>query len=126
MVVALPFAAELRRETWSALKPHRGWRFALPGAFFGTYIALFSWIGGYKYTSATVASLLNQTSTLFIVAGAAIFLGEKLTPRRIGAVALAMVGSVLVLFASPQAEESSHAAIESSSALACFDSQRAQ
>ncbi|MEL6338827.1 MAG: DMT family transporter [Myxococcota bacterium] len=122
MVVALPFAAELRRETWGALKPHRGWRFALPGAFFGTYIALFSWIGGYKYTTATVASLLNQTSTLFIVAGAALFLGEKLTPRRIGAVALAMVGSVLVLFASPQAEESGHAVIESNSVLAGFDS----
>ncbi len=100
MVVALPFAPILRRESLQALLPHAGWRFAMPGAFFGTYIALFAWIGGYKYTSATVASLLNQTSTLFIVAAATLFLGETLTRRRASAVALALAGSLIVLLTS--------------------------
>lgn len=100
MVAALPFAPVLRRESLRALWPHAGWRFALPGAFFGTYVALFAWIGGYKYTSATVASLLNQTSTLFIVAAATVFLGEKLTKRRASAVALALAGSLIVLLTS--------------------------
>ncbi|MEM6734094.1 MAG: DMT family transporter, partial [Myxococcota bacterium] len=104
MLVALPFVPAFRRETWSALKPTAGWRFALPGAFFGTYIALFSWIGGYKFTTATVASLLNQTSTLFIVAGATLFLGERLTRRRAGAVALALAGSLIVLLTSVDSE----------------------
>lgn len=95
--IALPFFAELRRETWAALRPQPGWRFALPGAIFGTDIALFCWIGGYKYTSASVTSLLNQTSTLFIVLGAAVFLGERLTFGKLVAVALAVAGSAIVL-----------------------------
>ncbi|MEL6543424.1 MAG: DMT family transporter [Myxococcota bacterium] len=100
MIAALPFVPTFRRETRTALVPHAGWRYAIPGAFFGTYIALFSWIGGYKYTTATVASLLNQTSTLFIVAAATLFLGETLTRRRASAVALALGGSLIVLLTS--------------------------
>ncbi|MEO1174172.1 MAG: DMT family transporter [Myxococcota bacterium] len=97
MVVALPFVPAWRKEAVRSLLPCAAWRYAVPGAFFGTYIALFAWIGGFKFTSAMVASFLNQTSTLFIVAGATLFLGERLTRRRVGAVALALTGSILVL-----------------------------
>lgn len=97
MIIALPFVPAWRRDAFRSLVPCAAWRYAIPGAFFGTYVALFAWIGGFKFTSAMVASFLNQTSTLFIVAGATLFLGERLTGRRIGAVALALAGSVLVL-----------------------------
>jgi drug/metabolite transporter (DMT)-like permease len=63
----------------------------------GNYLAMLLWIGGFKYNSASVASILNQTATLFTVVLAVVFLGEKLTGRKLVAVALGFVGSVLVL-----------------------------
>jgi drug/metabolite transporter (DMT)-like permease len=80
----------------AAFTPSRSWRFMVPGAFFGTYCAMFTWIGGMKYTLASVASVMNQLSTIFIFVLAAVFLREKVTARRVAAIALAMVGAVLV------------------------------
>lgn len=98
--LVLPFVPRWRAEALRTLVPSSSWRFAIPGAFFGAYVALFAWIGGFKFTSAVVASYLNQTSTLFIVAGAALFLGERMTWRRVSAVLMAVSGSMLVLTAT--------------------------
>jgi drug/metabolite transporter (DMT)-like permease len=86
-----------RRATYAAFRPQPAWRFAVPGAFLGTYVSLLCWIAAFKYADAGIAALLNQTSTMFIVLLAALFLGERLTARIMVAVGLALTGSVIVL-----------------------------
>jgi drug/metabolite transporter (DMT)-like permease len=86
-----------RRELVSTFAPRRAWRYAVPGAVMGTYVSMLLWIGAFKYAPAGVAALLNQTSTLFIVVLAAVFLRERITPRVMAAVALATAGTLLVL-----------------------------
>lgn len=97
-LVVMALTTERRRSAVrAAFRPQPAWRFALPGAFFGTYLSLICWIAAFKYSDAGVAALLNQTSTLFIVILAAKFLREPLTARVIVAVGLALTGSVIVL-----------------------------
>lgn len=79
-------------------RPSRAWRFAVPGGVVGTYLCLMFWIGGFKYTDASVAAILNQTATLFAVVFAAIFLQERITVRKIVALGLAVVGVAVVTF----------------------------
>jgi len=53
------------------------------------------WMGGMKYAKASVAAVLNQLNTIFIVIIAAIFLKERLTGWKIVAVVLAFLGAYL-------------------------------
>lgn len=84
------------RPALRVLRPVPGWRHAVPGAVLGSFVALLLWLGGMKYTSAGVAAVLNQTSTVFVLVLAALFLGEPFTLRRWLAAALALGGIVLV------------------------------
>jgi drug/metabolite transporter (DMT)-like permease len=77
-----------------AFRPGRHWRVAIPSAVTGTYLAMFFWILGVKHTRASVASVLNQLSTLFIVILAIVFLKEKLSLRKGLAVVLAIAGAL--------------------------------
>jgi drug/metabolite transporter (DMT)-like permease len=86
-----------RRELATTFAPRRAWRYAVPGAVMGTYVSMLLWIGAFKYAPAGVAALLNQTSTLFLVILAGVFLRERITPRVMAAVALATAGTLLVL-----------------------------
>lgn len=90
--------AALRREMLATFRPQRVWRHALPAAVVGTYFSLMLWIAGFKYASASVAAILNQTSTIFIVVLAAIFLGERMSWSQTAAVVLTFVGSTLVMW----------------------------
>jgi drug/metabolite transporter (DMT)-like permease len=76
--------------------PSRQWRYTIPGAVIGTYLAMVVWLAGMKYTSAGVAAVLNQTNTLLIPLLAVPALGEKLTWRKLCAVALGFCGAVVV------------------------------
>jgi len=76
--------------------PSRQWRYTVPGAVVGTYLAMVVWLAGMKYTSAGVAAVLNQSNTLLIPLLAVPTLGEKLTGRKIVAVAFGFVGAVVV------------------------------
>jgi len=80
-----------------AFRPGPAWGAAIAGSVLGTYVALLLWIAGFKYAPAGVAAILNQTSTLFIVVLAVVFLGERLTGRLLLALVLALGGSLLVL-----------------------------
>jgi drug/metabolite transporter (DMT)-like permease len=86
-----------RRKLLGELRPSRRWRIAVPASFFGTYLAMVAWLGGMKYTEVSAASLLNQLSTIFIFILATAVLREPLTRRRVGAIALAFSGAMLVL-----------------------------
>jgi drug/metabolite transporter (DMT)-like permease len=76
----------------------RNWQYMLPGSFIGAYLALVIWLGGMKYTQASIASALNQTSNIFIFILAAILLREPVTPIRVVAIILAFSGAFIVSF----------------------------
>jgi len=56
-----------------------------------------AWVGGMKFTEVSRASLLNQLSTIFIFILATLILKERLTLRRVGAIALGFGGAILVM-----------------------------
>jgi drug/metabolite transporter (DMT)-like permease len=68
----------------------------LPAALLASYFSNIIWLGGMKYTLASIASALNQLNTIFIFILAAVFLKERITPVKLAAVALAFAGAVLV------------------------------
>lgn len=84
-----------REDVKRCFRPGRHWRIAIPAAIVGTYLAMITWILGLKYTFASKASVLNQTSSIFVIVLAALFLREKITARRGVAVVLAIGGTVL-------------------------------
>ncbi len=69
-----------------------------PAAFVGTYLALMFLQGGLKYTQASVATVLTQTSTLFIFILAVIFLKEPINARRVIGLIVGLGGAVLITF----------------------------
>ncbi len=88
--------ARWRNDALAMFRPGRVWAVAIPGSVLGTYVSMTAWLGGFKFTLASVAAVLNQLSTIFIIVLAAIFLGEPMTRRRILAVVMAIGGAVLV------------------------------
>ena len=88
----------LRRKIATSITLPGTWHYTLGGSLTGAYLAMILWLTGMKYTQASISSALNQTSTLFVVVLAAIFLREPLTLRRTAAVILAVLGAILVSF----------------------------
>jgi drug/metabolite transporter (DMT)-like permease len=70
----------------------------LPGAILGNYFAMLTWMGGIKFTYASIATAINQTSVIFVFIFAAIFLKEKMTLRRFIGMLMAFSGVIMVTF----------------------------
>lgn len=87
-----------RRRIMDSLISTHSWQYTISGSFFGAYVAMIVWLAGMKYTLASVASALNQTSTVFIFIFAGIILKEPLNLRRTIGVILAVIGVFLVSF----------------------------
>ncbi len=85
-----------RTQIYNSIKSLKSIGYSLGGTIIGTYLALIIWLAGMKYTTASIASILNQTSSVFIFIFAAIFLKEKISLVRIIAIILAMIGVSLV------------------------------
>ena len=85
-----------RSQVKQVFSPGSHWRYALPGTFVGTYLAMFVWILGMKYTYTNIAAVLNQSSSVFVLLLATLFLREAFTLRRGVAVALGVTAAVLV------------------------------
>jgi len=73
---------------------HRTYTFA--GSFIGGYLSMIIWLAGMKFTQASTAAALNQTSNIFIFIFAALFLKERITLIRFGAISLGIIGALLV------------------------------
>jgi drug/metabolite transporter (DMT)-like permease len=86
-----------RQLVYRVFKPSAEWKWMAGGTFFGTYLSLITWLGGFKYSQAGRVALLNQTSTVLIVVFAAIFLKERLTPVKLFAVTMAFTGAAIIL-----------------------------
>ncbi|MCC7441525.1 MAG: DMT family transporter [Bdellovibrionales bacterium] len=65
-------------------------------SFVGTYVSMLLWIGGIQRTEASLAAVLNQTSTVFTLALAALLLRERISLHRILSAGVA-AGGVLVI-----------------------------
>ncbi len=76
----------------------KGWIYTLSGSFLGAYIAMILWLAGMKYTQASTAAALNQTSNIFIFIFAAFFLKEPLNTIKCVSIALAVIGVLLITF----------------------------
>jgi drug/metabolite transporter (DMT)-like permease len=87
-----------RREILKTLAHRKGWKYAIPGAFFGTYIALLLWLAGMKFTQASIASALNQTSNVFVFVFAALLLHEPINRQRTIGIIVGVAGAILVTF----------------------------
>lgn len=84
------------KQHWTIFKPTAVWKFALPAAILGTYLSMTLWVAGFKYTHATVAAVLNQTSVIFASIFAAVFLKEHFGGRKVVALVLAVIGVILI------------------------------
>jgi drug/metabolite transporter (DMT)-like permease len=85
-----------RREFLSVCRPSSAWKVMVPATLLGSYLALTLWIAGMKYTLASVAAILGQSSTLWILVFSILLLHERFTPRKALAAALAFAGVLLV------------------------------
>jgi drug/metabolite transporter (DMT)-like permease len=72
------------------------WRYSVPATLIGSYLALIFWIAGMKYSLAGPAAILNQTSSIYVLIFASIFLKEPFTARKVVASVLAVGGIVMV------------------------------
>lgn len=97
LALALLFRKD-RRKILASLNATNSWKFTVSGSVIGAYLAMILWLAGMKYTQASIASVLNQTSTVFIFVFAAMFLKEPINSIRVLGIGLAMIGSLLVTF----------------------------
>jgi drug/metabolite transporter (DMT)-like permease len=67
------------------------------GAFLGQYVSMMIWVAGYKYTSASIASILNETASIFILLLSWIFLSESISKRKVVGIIITMIGVIVVL-----------------------------
>lgn len=99
-VLGLLLFVAARRElasAWRAFAGVRHWPHVIAGSIMGTYVSMLLWLAGYKYTKASVAAVLNEMATVFMILLAAAFLHERLSRRQLGGAALAVAGVVLVV-----------------------------
>jgi len=79
-----------------AFTPQREWYMLLPGAFCGNVLATFFWIVGFHLTAAGRSAILNQTTSIFMIVFARVFLKEPITKLRVAAMAMAASGAAWV------------------------------
>ena len=73
------------------------WKYLFIGSFLGTFIGLSVWLLGMANTTASTASLLNQTSTFFIAIFGWLIIKEQISIKMWSAIAIAMIGTYVIL-----------------------------
>ena len=68
------------------------WKGIFAASICGSYLALLFWLAGFKYTNASIASVLNETASIFIVLMAWLFLKEPLTFRKLIGIVMTFLG----------------------------------
>lgn len=98
-LLAMIVIALVRRET-VLLRPSPGlpWGKLALAAFVGQFIAMVLWLAGYKFTTASVAAILNETASVFILLLAWAWLKEPLGRRAVAGVGLTLSGVCCMLW----------------------------
>lgn len=100
-VLALIMALSAKRaKLFTVFMPSASWKDSIPASLLGTYLAMILWIAGFKYTHATIAAVLNQTSTIMALILASVVLKEPFTKRKCTAALLAIAGVIVVTLGS--------------------------
>ncbi len=90
----------LRRE-WPLfrknLKGKHPWKTIVFASFLGGYLSMCLWLAGYKLINPAVSSILNETSSVFIVFFAWLVLKEHISKRKIAGLLLTVSGVLVVL-----------------------------
>jgi drug/metabolite transporter (DMT)-like permease len=84
-------------EAMVAFRPGPLWRTLVPAAFVGTYLSLLFWLGGFKWADASVAAVLNQMATVYLLLFARFVLKENLRPRQVAGSLLAASGALWIV-----------------------------
>lgn len=95
LLLVAALRGELRR-----LRPPRArvnWRLLALAAFVGQCLAMVLWLAGYKYTQASIAAILNETASVFILLLAWFWLREPIGRRGAAGVSLTLSGVALML-----------------------------
>lgn len=89
------------RHKWPAVRvsfrKEQPWFMVTTAALLGTYICMILWLAGYKYTTASIASMLNESTSAFIVFFAWLFLKEPMDIRKVIGLVLTLCGVVVVV-----------------------------
>ena len=92
MVIYLVIRREVRQSIDEVTSGKHNWKGIVAASVCGSYLALLFWLAGFKYTDASIASVLNETASIFIVIMAWLFLKESLTLRKISGVLMTFLG----------------------------------
>jgi drug/metabolite transporter (DMT)-like permease len=99
--VAGMLAYMLVKRQWQAVKQNfqkpQPWWGIIGASFMAAYLCLILWLAGYKLIDASVASILNETNVVFILILAWLFLGEKITARKLAGIGLTAAGVLIMV-----------------------------
>jgi len=73
------------------------WPMLVVAGALGSYVSMMLWLAGYKYANASIASVLNESASVFIVLLAWLWLKESLTRRKLIGMGLTAAGIALML-----------------------------
>ncbi len=80
-------------------------------SFFGNFLFSICMLTGISLSTATAAGVIMATLPAVVAAGSRIFLGEHLSRRTLGAIAVAVLGITLLQFARPEDDSSRSATL---------------
>ena len=99
-LIGMSFFMTARRE-WPLfrenLKGKHPWKTIFLASFLGGYLSMVLWLAGYKLINPAVASILNETSSVFIVFFAWLILKEHISKQKMYGLLLTMSGVLVVL-----------------------------
>ena len=91
------------RQQWPALKQQfsrpQPWGGLFAGSLLASYLSTILWLGGYSLISASEASILNETASVWIVLFAWLILKEPVSWRRWLGLAIAFAGVAVMIWA---------------------------
>jgi len=99
-LLGMCFFMTVRRE-WPLfrenLKGKHPWKTILLASFLGGYLSMCLWLAGYKLINPAVSSILNETSSIFIVFFAWLILKEHISKQKLAGLLLTVSGVLVVL-----------------------------
>ena len=96
--VAMSFMIK-KKEIILQLSNKKIWPIILLGSFLGTYVGFAMWVIGMAKTSASIASILNQTSTIFIAFFGWLILKETFSRKMMICFFISIIGAFIIIIA---------------------------